>query len=130
MDTYRPFSDPARIEQMVRRIIVFLEQETLAVSILPWGGDPSPRDEHFSNWWKYVSTKSRDPREAYLYWDTRVEDDFLDTYTKRLLTEEGYFGLLNHYFLKAYDDFRILSDRFFQKGASYYRTRSGRYPKS
>ena len=115
---YRPFSDPKNIDKMVRQIVVFLEEATLEVNILPWDGDPFV--ENIGHWVKYVSTESKSPTEVYLYWDRKTENVFLAKVKKRLDSEKGYFDQLDRYFQDAYQKFKDITDTFFQRGVSFY----------
>jgi len=115
---YKPFSDHKNIDKMVRQIVVFLEEATLEVNILPWDGDPFV--ENIGHWVKYVSTESKSPREVYLYWDRKTENVFLGRVKKRLDSEKGYFDQLDRYFQDVYQKFKDTTDTFFQRGVSFY----------
>lgn len=112
-----PFSDIKCIDKMVRQIVVFVEQQTLEVTILP-GNEGIYKN--YPAWIKYVSTKSNIPREIYLYWDTKTEEIFLKDILKRVCEETNYLEKLNIYFHQTYEIFENLSDEFFSQGEDFY----------
>lgn len=116
---YKAFSDPDNIEKMVRQIEVFIEEITLEVNLFDWEGNVYGRN--YENWVKYVSMKSGRPREVYLYWDRRIEDDFQEEIIDDLLSKDGHFEKLENYFLASYKKLKQFADNLFKKGDNFYR---------
>ncbi len=114
---YIPFSDSKNIDKMVRQIEVFLEEETLEATIIPWKGSPYKNFEH---WVKYVSSKSKNKREVFLYWDRKTEDIFLKNITLDLFKNKNYFKKLNDYFLNSYRNFRAITDKLYGYGPQFF----------
>jgi len=121
---YIPFSDPKKIEKMVREIDVMSEEETLNVTILNWQGNPFR--QNYEHWVKYVSTKKRTPFEVFLYWDKKTEDAFLDEITENLLSDKKYFDQLKNYFLQANKHFENFCDNFYKLGSEYFQTKTNK----
>jgi phosphoenolpyruvate synthase/pyruvate phosphate dikinase len=117
---YKPFSQQKNIEKMVREIVVFLEEETLQVNMCDYNADIHGLPNAPDNWVKYISTESDNPREIYLYWDRKLEDEFLWLVAEKLNSEEGYFDRLDQYFLDSYASFKYLADDFFNRGRPFY----------
>ena len=125
MSKYKPFSNPDNIEKMVRVLDILSEEETLKVTILNWRGNPYKRNyKNYGNWVKYVSARSGNPREFFIYWDSKIEDEFLEEVTNDLLKDKKYFNRLGNYFLKSYADFKKITDQIFAKGADFYKSRT------
>ena len=125
MSKYKPFSNPNNIEKMVRVLDILSEEETLKVTILNWRGNPYKRNyKNYGNWVKYVSARSGNPREFFIYWDSKIEDEFLEEATNDLLKDKKYFNKLEKYFLKSYADFKKITDQIFAKGADFYKNRT------
>jgi len=122
MSKYKPFSDPNNIEKMVRALDILSEEETLKATILNWKGNPYKRN--YGNWVKYVSTRSGNPREFFIYWDSKIEDEFLEEITDDLLKDKKYFNGLEKYFFKSYADFKKITEQIFAKGACFYKSRT------
>ena len=122
MSKYKPFSNPDNIEKMVRVLDILSEEETLKVTILNWKGDPYKRN--YGNWVKYVSTRSGNPREFFIYWDSKIEDEFLEGVAGDLLKDKNYFSRLEKYFFKSYADFKKITDQIFTKGAGFYKRKT------
>lgn len=121
---YIPFSDVKFIDKMIRQIVVFVEQQSMEINLLP-----EKHQELYKNrpdWIKYVSTKSSIPREIYLYWDTKTEDAFLNDLLKSIYEDRKYLERLDKYFQIAYEIFKKLSDEFFNKGEDFYKTLSNK----
>ena len=116
---YKPFSEHRFIEKMIRHIYTFIEQEVLEVNILPF--EDKKIYKNYPSWVKYVSTRSKDPREVFLYWDTKIEDMFLAQIMERILNEKGYLDNLDKYFSSSYTNFKKFSDRFYEKGSGFYK---------
>ncbi len=114
---YIPFSDSKNIDKMVRQIEVFLEEETLEATIIPWKGSPYKNFEH---WVKYVSSKSKNKREVFLYWDRKTENIFLENITLDLFKNKNYFKKLNDYFLNSYRNFRAITDKLYGYGPQFF----------
>ncbi len=116
---YKPFSDGNNVEKMVRQIEVFIEEITLNVNLLEWEGNIYPKS--YGHWVKYVSTGSGRPREVYLYWDGKTEDEFQKCIIKNLLEKEGYFEELEDYFFDSYKRIEKFADCLFEKGSGFYK---------
>lgn len=114
---YRAFQDQKNIEKMVRRIEVLFEQETLEITLLSWKGSPY---KNYGNWVKYVSVGTKNKRDVFLYWDAKVENEFLAEIEKRLTHDKKYFSWLERYFLNSYKAFGRLSDTYFRKGRAFF----------
>lgn len=116
---YKAFSEQKNIEKMVRQVEVFIEQITLEVNLFNWEGNVYGRN--YEHWVKYVSTRSGRPKEVYLYWDRKIEDDFQEEIIDDLLFKEGHFERLESYFLDSYKKLEEFTDRLFKKGANFHK---------
>lgn len=116
---HKPFSDKAKIKKMVRKVVVFLEEETLNVDLEIYEGF-SKYDRNYGKWVKYVSTKSNNPREVFIYWDEIYEDIFVNNLIKQILIKKSFFHELNDHFLKSYSAFSKLTDSYFLKGDKFF----------
>lgn len=106
--TYVPFSDDKNIEKMVRKVCVFVEELTLEVSLLPWKNNPFRTN--LPSWITYVSTPSLVQRQVFLYWDTVVQERYLDAVRTEMLRDEAFLEELHAYFEDTYTLGRIFCD--------------------
>jgi len=103
---------------MVRELDIMSEQETLESAFLNWKGNPIK--DSLSCWVKYVSAKTSNPREMFIYWDTRTEDIFLEILKKELANNRNYFEKLRKYFLHSYAKFGRIADVLYRKKPKAY----------
>lgn len=107
--TYVPFSDEKNIEKMVRKVCVFIEELTLEVSLLAW--EKNPFRKNFPGWITYVSTGSAVQRQVFLYWDTVLQQQYLEALRGEMLQDEGFLEELHAYFENAYRSARGFCDQ-------------------
>ncbi len=125
--SYKPFSEPENIQRMLRKIVVFEREQELYNGLL-MKEDPFYRmGVPYSRWGKYVSniaSKKRDPKEAYIYWDGKCENNFLDIFISKITARKSYIKELEKYFFWRYENFRKLGDLFFMKGTDFYKVQT------
>jgi len=121
---HKPFSNIAKIEKMVRKVVVFLEEETLNTDLEIFDGGLSKYDRKYGIWVKYVSTKSSDPREVFIYWDKVYEDIFVNNLILLIQTKKDFFQELNNHFLKSYAAIRTLTDAYYLKGDKFFKSQT------
>lgn len=119
---YKAFSDPKNIEKMVRQLDVFPEEETLEATLIDWKGNPYRRN--FGHWVKYVSAKTKNTRELYLYWDRKIEDEFLEEIAGDILKNPAYFDKLENYFKINYQKFEEFTDKIFKENEIFFENKS------
>lgn len=116
---YRPFSNLKNVEKMIRVIDVLWEEVTLEVMLLPWKHRPY---KNLPGWWKYVSSpSSKNKREAFLYWDARIENIIVRKIIKDLLADKSYYPRLVSFFKNSYADCKRMTDDLYRKSEKYYR---------
>lgn len=118
---HKPFSDAAKIKKMVRKVVVFLEEETLNVDLEIIHEGFSKYGRNYGNWVKYVSTKSKNKREVFIYWDEVYEDIFVNNLIRLLVKNGDFFQELNSNFLKSYEAFRKLTDSYYLKDKQFFK---------
>lgn len=124
---YKPFSDTQNIQKALRQIVVFDREQELANSIIIKEYPFFKFGEPYYRWGKYISniaSKKRNPQEAYVYWDEKIENDFVEILSDKIQSEKNYLEKLERYFLKTHKNFRKLTDSFFKKGHNFFKNKS------
>lgn len=85
-----------------------MQEQELANSIVLKDGPFFKLGEPYYRWGKYVSniaSENRNPREAYIYWDEKAENDFVEILSEKILSEKRYLEKLENYFFKNPQEF-------------------------